>query len=105
MTHETLAQLGRAFRNWRLDNGITQTAVARRSGFVQARISALESGEGWTLQNLEKIAQSMGLDPSKLYAEAYAKAQEARALPLFAGADDSRHPPRKSRKPRNQAQA
>jgi DNA-binding XRE family transcriptional regulator len=53
-----VSRLGKNVRHWRIAAGLTQTAVAKRSGMNRSYLSRLESGHrNPTLATLERLAK------------------------------------------------
>jgi len=54
--------------NWRLEKGLTQGALADRSGLTQAQISRLEiSGQRPTYRTIQRLAKALGIKPEELF--------------------------------------
>jgi DNA-binding XRE family transcriptional regulator len=59
--------VGEAIRNARDEAGMTQEMLAKNSGLPQSHISRLEAGiHAPTNKTIEKIAEALNIDPSKL---------------------------------------
>ena len=64
------ATLARNLVKFRLQAGLTQRALAARSGVTQRQISALEAGKlNATLDTVTVLAQALGVDPRELTKE------------------------------------
>ena len=64
------ATLARNMVKFRLQAGLTQRALAARSGVTQRQISALEGGKlNATLDTISVLAQALGVDPRELVRE------------------------------------
>jgi DNA-binding XRE family transcriptional regulator len=60
----TLPELGRNLRRVRTAAGLTQTALAKRSGIHRSYVSALESGQrNPTALTLQRLAEVLGVTP------------------------------------------
>ena len=60
----TLPELGRNLRRVRTAAGLTQTALAKRSGIHRSYVSALEAGErNPTALTLQRLAKVLGVTP------------------------------------------
>jgi DNA-binding XRE family transcriptional regulator len=61
------SHLAKNVRHWRLAAGLTQTAVAKRSGMNRSYLSHLESGRrNPTLATLERLAKTLKVTPGVL---------------------------------------
>jgi DNA-binding XRE family transcriptional regulator len=59
-----VSHLGKNVRHWRIAAGLTQTAVAKRSGMNRSYLSHLESGRrNPTLSTLERLAKILNVAP------------------------------------------
>jgi transcriptional regulator with XRE-family HTH domain len=59
-----VSRLGNNVRQWRTAAGLTQTAVAKRSGMNRSYLSHLESGRrNPTLATLERLAKTLNVAP------------------------------------------
>jgi len=59
-----VSRLGKNVRHWRIAAGLTQTAVAKRSGVNPSYLSHLESGRrNPTLATLERLAKILNVAP------------------------------------------
>jgi DNA-binding XRE family transcriptional regulator len=59
-----VSRLGKNVRRWRIAAGLTQTAVAKRSGMNRSYLSHLESGRRKpTLATLERLAKTLKVTP------------------------------------------
>jgi DNA-binding XRE family transcriptional regulator len=59
-----VSRLGKNVRQWRIATGLTQTAVAKRSGMNRSYLSHLESGRrNPTLATLERLAKILNVAP------------------------------------------
>ena len=64
-------KLGRAVRRLRADAGFSQEGFADACGLHRTYIGSVERGEtNISLDNIERIARSLGLSVSRLFAEA-----------------------------------
>lgn len=76
--------LGKALRDWRRRQGMTQIELATRLRILQKRVSTLESGIGWTCDTLAQIAPSLGISATTMLQAAIDNSREYNAAPLFA---------------------
>jgi transcriptional regulator with XRE-family HTH domain len=59
-----VSRLAKTVRHWRIAAGLTQTAVAKRSGMNRSYLSHLESGRrNPTLATLERLAKILNVTP------------------------------------------
>jgi DNA-binding XRE family transcriptional regulator len=59
-----VSRLAKTVRHWRIAAGLTQTAVAKRSGMNRSYLSHLESGRrDPTLATLERLAKILNVAP------------------------------------------
>jgi transcriptional regulator with XRE-family HTH domain len=59
-----VSRLAKTVRHWRIAAGLTQTAVAKRSGMNRSYLSHLESGRrNPTLATLERLAKILNVAP------------------------------------------
>jgi transcriptional regulator with XRE-family HTH domain len=59
-----VSRLGKNVRQWPIAAGLTQTAVAKRSGMNSSYLSHLESGRrNPTLATLERLAKILNVAP------------------------------------------
>lgn len=59
--------VGQAISFWRMKKGLTQSAVAQRSGVSRPNLSAIEQGaRDLTVQTLRRIASTLGVTPGAL---------------------------------------
>jgi DNA-binding XRE family transcriptional regulator len=64
----TLPELGRNLRRVRTAAGLTQTALAKRSGIHRSYVSALESGQrNPTALTLQRLAEVLGVTPTVFF--------------------------------------
>jgi transcriptional regulator with XRE-family HTH domain len=69
--HPALVALGRAIRQLRSKQGLSQEGLAHEIGLDRSYIGGIERGEhNLTLMNLLKIAEKLGIDPSELLKQA-----------------------------------
>ena len=63
-TSNDVSHLAKNVRHWRIAAGLTQTALAKRSGMNRAYLSRLESGRrNPTLATLERLAKTLKVTP------------------------------------------
>jgi DNA-binding XRE family transcriptional regulator len=63
-TSNDVSHLAKNVRHWRIAAGLTQTAVAKRSGMNRSYLSRLESGRrNPTLATLERLAKILNVAP------------------------------------------
>ena len=63
-----VSRLGKNVRHWRIAAGLTQTAVAKRSGMNRSYLSRLESGHrNPTLATLERLAKTLKVTPGAFF--------------------------------------
>ena len=63
-----VSYLAKNVRHWRLAAGLTQTAVAKRSGMNRSYLSHLESGRrNPTLATLERLAKTFNVTPGSFF--------------------------------------
>jgi DNA-binding XRE family transcriptional regulator len=63
-----VSRLGKNVRHWRIAAGLTQTAVAKRSGMNRFYLSRLESGHrNPTLATLERLAKTLKVTPGAFF--------------------------------------
>jgi len=61
-------------RHWRIAAGLTQTAVAKRSGMNRSYLSRLESGRrNPTLATLERLAKTLKVTPGTFFEDVSAR--------------------------------
>ena len=64
------ALLARNMVKFRLQAGLTQRALAARSGITQRRLSDIEAGKlNVTLDTVNVVARALGVDPRELTRE------------------------------------
>ena len=64
----TLPELGRNLQRVRTAAGLTQTALAKRSGIHRSYVSALESGQrNPTAVTLQRLAEVLGVTPTAFF--------------------------------------
>ena len=69
--HEILAQLGQAIRAHRIEQGLSQEALANLAGVDRSHMGRIERGErNVTLLNVERVAAVLDTLPSTLLMEA-----------------------------------
>mgnify|MGYP001568718362 CR=1 FL=1 len=69
MSRRDLELFGKAVRNERERQGISQEELAHRSGLHRTYIGGVESGErNLGLENIVRIAKALGVTPSRLVA-------------------------------------
>jgi DNA-binding XRE family transcriptional regulator len=67
-TSATLPELGRNLRRVRTAAGLTQTALAKRSGIHRSYVSALEAGQrNPTAVTLQRLAKVLGVTPTVFF--------------------------------------
>jgi DNA-binding XRE family transcriptional regulator len=67
-TTATLAELGRNLRRVRTAAGLTQIALAKRSGIHRSYVSALEAGQrNPTALTLQRLAEVLGVTPTAFF--------------------------------------
>jgi DNA-binding XRE family transcriptional regulator len=59
-------RIGIAVRRLRQQNGLSQSALARRAGITQPEISLIESGERSNLNTLERVAHALDWELTEL---------------------------------------
>ena len=78
------AHLAKNVRYWRIAAGLTQTAVAKRSGINRSYLSRLESGRrNPTLATLERLAKTLKVTPGTFFEDVSARRPANEALTLF----------------------
>jgi DNA-binding XRE family transcriptional regulator len=69
-----VSRLGENVRHWRIAAGLTQTAVAKRSGMNRSYLSRLESGRrNPTLATLERLAKTLKVTPGTFFEDVSAR--------------------------------
>ena len=69
-----VSHLGKNVRHWRIAAGLTQTAVAKRSGMNRSYLSRLESGRrNPTLATLERLAKTLKVTPGTFFEDVSAR--------------------------------
>ena len=72
--------IGETIRNFRVQKGMSQGDIEKRTGLLRCYLSRVENGHTIpSLDTLAKIAQAMELPLSRFFADT--SAQEARSLP------------------------
>ena len=62
--------VGRKFYEWRIQRGLTQSELSRRSGIPQANLSKIEQGrQDPTVSTLVRICRAIGVPPTELFTE------------------------------------
>jgi transcriptional regulator with XRE-family HTH domain len=70
----TVSHLAKNVRHWRIAAGLTQTAVAKRSGMNRSYLSRLESGRrNPTLATLERLAKTLKVTPGTFFEDVSAR--------------------------------
>ena len=68
------SHLAKNVRHWRIAAGLTQTAVAKRSGMNRSYLSRLESGRrNPTLATLERLAKTLKVKPGTFFEDVSAR--------------------------------
>jgi transcriptional regulator with XRE-family HTH domain len=57
----TVEALGELLRDLRVSKGLNQGALAGLLGVDQSRVSVMERGGRWTIENLEQVAEALGM--------------------------------------------
>ena len=69
-----VSRLAKTVRHWRIAAGLTQTAVAKRSGMNRSYLSRLESGRrNPTLATLERLAKTLKVTPGTFFEDVSAR--------------------------------
>jgi DNA-binding XRE family transcriptional regulator len=69
-----VSHLAKNVRHWRIAAGLTQTAVAKRSGMNRSYLSHLESGRrNPTLGTLERLAKTLKVTPGTFFEDVSAR--------------------------------
>ena len=73
-TSNDVSHLAKNVRHWRIAAGLTQTAVAKRSGMNRSYLSRLESGRrNPTLATLERLAKTLKVTPGTFFEDVSAR--------------------------------
>jgi DNA-binding XRE family transcriptional regulator len=73
-TSNDVSHLAKNVRHWRIAAGLTQTAVAKRSGMNRSYLSRLESGrKNPTLATLERLAKALKVTPGTFFEDVSAR--------------------------------
>jgi transcriptional regulator with XRE-family HTH domain len=69
-----VSHLAKNVRHWRIAAGLSQTAVAKRSGMNRSYLSRLESvGRNPTLATLERLAKTLKVTPGTFFEDVSAR--------------------------------
>ena len=74
-----MSHLAKNVRHWRIAAGLSQTAVAKRSGMNRSYLSRLESGgRNPTLATLERLAKTLKVKPGTFFEDASARCRRTK---------------------------
>src|SRR5947209_11526783 len=76
--------IGETIRNYRMQKGMSQGDIEKRTGLLRCYLSRVENGHTIpSLDTLAKIAQAMELPLGQFFAESHANGNNAKNLPAL----------------------